>query len=69
MEPLVNTFVSDFAYIESCERLQVNSACMWTNDNDIFVHIALTFSYHLAESMVGRDRVRERPLYRGQIDC
>ena len=32
-------------------------------------HIALVVAGHLDVTMLGRDRIRERPLCRGQIDC
>ena len=64
MEPLVNTFVSDFVQrdrwkiLRTCELMAVPP-----------VHIALAVTGHLGVNMVDRGLVEQRPLYRGQIDC
>ena len=59
MDPLVNTIVSDFAYITPRENLQVNTACMWTDSDKQWpqpfswrlirssIHPALAVSGHL----------------------
>ena len=62
---MVNIFVSEFAYIEPGEKLQVPCVCELKAMSS--ARIALAVSGHFDIDMVDRDRVRERPLCRGQI--
>ena len=63
MEPLVNTFVSDFV-MSDCWKIMCTGELMAVS----YVHIALAVSDHLGVNMVECGCVGQRPLCRGQID-